>query len=91
MDYLTAQRTVNVGFLEAPITGSANVSRSLKLPILRPLLQEHHLGAVDCIRLHNHSSRRREFEETIVAALFSDFNATTYLNIGAVDELLEVF
>lgn len=39
------------GFLEASVTGSAIVSRPFELPVLRPLLDKHHFGTIDCIRL----------------------------------------
>lgn len=39
------------GFLEASVTGSAVVSRPFELPVLRSLLDEHHFGAIDCVRL----------------------------------------
>jgi hypothetical protein len=40
------------GFLEASVTGSAVVSGPLELPVLRPLLDKHHFGTIDCIRLY---------------------------------------
>lgn len=49
--YLAAKRAVDIRFLEASITGSTIVSRPFKLPILRSLLDEHHLGAINRIGL----------------------------------------
>ena len=38
-------------FLETSITGSAVVSGPFELPVLRPLLDEHHFGTINSIGL----------------------------------------
>ena len=43
---------MNKRFLKASITRSAVVSRPLELPVLRPLLDKHHFGTIDCVRLY---------------------------------------
>ena len=50
--HLASKRAVDKGFLEASITGSAVVSRSFKLPVLRSLLDEHHFCTIDDISLN---------------------------------------
>lgn len=50
--HLAPERAMDKGFLEASVTGSAIVSRPFELPVLRPLLDKHHFGTIDCIRLN---------------------------------------
>lgn len=50
--YLAAERAEFEGIEEAAVTDVAGVGDAFPRPRLRPLVQEHHLGAVDYVRLH---------------------------------------
>ena len=53
--HLASKRAMNKRLLKTSITGGAVVSRTFELPVLRSLLDEHHLSTIDSISLTNNT------------------------------------
>lgn len=63
VDYLASERAMDIRFLKTSVTGSAVVSRTLELPVLRSFLDEHHFGTIDCICLNK--NQRLKLSKTV--------------------------